>query len=721
MTKKLDFLKYLYDKYGDYKIHYVNIANPSENWKTEKLYSKSYEKSKSDSNLRKIMSDEVILDIEEKNHLANIKVILIDKNWKYQVWDTGSRGYHVSLIFPQLLDYPLEARNKVRKYIIKQFGCDESKSSEKTWLATEHTPHFKTGKEKTLLEEYIAGTDNRDNDFTPDILRVAEQAVKELSKPKKKEIIDKEFLKDPLLKYVLNNKITRGDRNNILFKNLAVGLVQAGLENGDIQNYAETIIANCPGKTVSEFMGWVRKAFNDEITQYNKYELNEWCEKHGYPIQYKVTDGEHFILENMSIKDLWNTKWNNYIEAQAVWRDLCFYNMIGTILDERENDLRVHVIFSSFTSSGKDEGINLVHDVLKQMGYVTARPTEVTDRTLLGAVNQPAFEFNQQHDLEEGEIKEVPIRKDSEKTRQVAWRNPVDYGYLKNHHWIGYSEAEIVLKPSGYNRHIQVILRQAMDEKRYVEKGVQGIKVAFYTNTSFLLTTHPLPNIIISLLTNGLFQRCMYYDKKLSEEDKNHIASKILEAQFSSKKEKYDVAIYDKELLKRLKDMKTWYEETKDKIDLEEGLVKCAAEKQDMIKGNYAYLNPEDQDILDAIMRRGIKNAKRVAKLHAITEKRIKITAKDLGVGFRLLDTCVGSVKYMLLNTSPHEKQRFALLNILRKRGELSLMELYAELKRTLGIKSPKKLKEIIQAAEREGMVITKTQGKYKIIAIKEQ
>ena len=77
-------------------------------WTSEKILFKLTNEERNQFNLRKQFPSEIILDIEEKYKLDEIKRKLLEKNWSYKIWDTGSRGYHISLVFSNLKEQPLE-------------------------------------------------------------------------------------------------------------------------------------------------------------------------------------------------------------------------------------------------------------------------------------------------------------------------------------------------------------------------------------------------------------------------------------------------------------------------------------------------------------------------------------------------------------------------------------------------------------------------------------
>ena len=339
----------------------------------------------------------------------------------------------------------IELRNRIRKYVIQYFETDEKLAKESQWLALEYTPHMKTGNIKTLNDfNNLKSTNVIDN-------TIIEYCKLQLENEKKSQTENKQILKDynksdPYLKYAMENVITSGDRNNILFKNLAIGLVQSNLTRKEILPYAEQVIANCTGKSVGEFMGWVDKALKGMMNDYNKTELVQWSLNYNHPILYKLYDNEE-LIDFMTIKQLWDEIWNHKISSQEVWKDLCFYNMLGTIINEKEDDYRVHVIFASDSGTGKDEGINLVRDILERLEYNTKKPSTITDKTLVGGINQSSIDFNVKWQLSEDE----PVKGNK------VWRSPVENGFLEDTDWMAFGESEFILKPSAYNKHIQLI------------------------------------------------------------------------------------------------------------------------------------------------------------------------------------------------------------------------------------------------------------------------
>ena len=96
-------------------------------------------------NNRTILPCEVVLDIEEPIRFQDI-MSQVEKEFNcYMAYFTGSKGYHIHLYF----DRKITPEEKL--FIIKYYGCDEAKATERCMIALENCPHWKTGGIKTLV------------------------------------------------------------------------------------------------------------------------------------------------------------------------------------------------------------------------------------------------------------------------------------------------------------------------------------------------------------------------------------------------------------------------------------------------------------------------------------------------------------------------------------------------------------------------------------------
>lgn len=710
--EKQKILKYISEKYPDMPMLYIQNFIPTR-WTQEKNILDLTPKEIEECNLRKIFPDEIIIDIEEEaaalKHLESTMELL---QYSYKLWQTGSRGYHASMIFPELLYYSKKERNAIRKHIIKLFNADESKSSEDTWIQLEGEKHFKINPElnkyKVLVNNENRGENKLSFAIKTEIENLRKQAVY------KPEIIEdfRDFTSSPFFKWVLETKINNGDRNNILFKNLAIALVKSGFNREQILTYANQIVNNCPGTSVSSFMGWVDKAMEGELTDFNHFELIQWAGKHGHPQFFDKVAGAEKTEAILTTKDLWRNVWNNKpIGEQPIWCELLFHNVLGTVLDEKEKDMRVHVIFTSQTSSGKDEGIDLAQEVLEHLDYETSTPTDITDKTLVGGVNNIIEEYNSKHGLDPK--LNTSIMKGS---KELKYRDPIKQGELAHVHWMGIPESEFIFKPGPHNRQLQTILRQAMDKKRRIEKGVAGTMICINTNTSFVITTYPIADAMSKVLHNGLFQRCLYYNKIMQTHERNNI-DKILQS-FKwnlTLRANYNHKEWMAKLETRLKQIKSWYDLNKDKIQIYDGMDNYISGLVTEYKKTYDELPEGDKSLMDAIVTRGHNTIDKLIHHNAIYKMSSKITSEDIDEAFALLRLCFDSIKG-LMNTTPTTDKKINILCNVLNGGELSTMMLHKLIENKMKIKSPNERNKLIKIAIDRGEIEVRQEGNRKFL-----
>jgi hypothetical protein len=684
IDKRKQFVDNLKKDYPEMKVHFVNQTE-KHMWESEKLLKNLTNDELEIFNLRKSRPNEIIFDVENENDVNLVKDRLQKRQLKYEMWHTGSRGYHFSVIFDNLQDFDLELRNRIRKHYIKDVGTDEALSRESQYVSLEYTPHFKTGKDKYLFDTWDTTPDM--NHVPDDTIEYCQKDIERLKAPRISEADEddredfKDFLNDPYLKYVLSKKIIDGGRNDVLFKNLAIGLVKSGLLREEILRIGQAIVNNCPGKNINEFMGWADKALAGLLTDYNKAELNSWALKYEHPVYYKFED---INLDNLlTIEQLWDILWNYRLACQDEWKELCLYNLISTVIDEREDDLRVHVMFSCDSTAGKDEGLNITQKILDRLDYVTFRPSTATDKTLVGGVNQMQLEIN---------------TKNKNKGKEENNNSAIEKGILQRANWIGYGESETVFKPRAHNQDLHIILRQAMDSSRQVNKGVGGLMVDLNTNATFAFTTYPISNIVSQLMENGLFQRILYFHKLLTKEEHNKISRHIQRMRFDPLiKTNFDENKYINLLCQKLKELKGWYDENKFKLIANEDNYNHIDELRQAYEDyDLSVLNDDDKRIMFSMIRRHINTIFKITLISAIIDNKATFTIQHISKGFKLLKTCLNSVKEILLNVKKSDKHVIALLYTLKKQS-LPTMTLHEILENNARMKSPNARSSLIK------------------------
>lgn len=100
------------------------------------------------ANNRTTLQPEIVLDIENPKQLPTIQAFLNKYHIEHECWTTGSRGYHIHIIEPELAQTTDKEAAAWKATFIRNFGADTMKKSTNAMIALENTPHWKTGKTK---------------------------------------------------------------------------------------------------------------------------------------------------------------------------------------------------------------------------------------------------------------------------------------------------------------------------------------------------------------------------------------------------------------------------------------------------------------------------------------------------------------------------------------------------------------------------------------------
>ena len=164
---KVLYLQKLCNKYGDFyitnsfrgedeELHWFKHRSIIECWESEKglwFLSKATH--------RTCLKCEIVLDMDEDISLLRLNRICdsLEKkyNFQYKAYSTGSKGYHIHILVPEMIHETYDKRKKMRLSLIGKttgWDMDGLKISEKSMIAIENIPHWKTGNIKTLVREY---------------------------------------------------------------------------------------------------------------------------------------------------------------------------------------------------------------------------------------------------------------------------------------------------------------------------------------------------------------------------------------------------------------------------------------------------------------------------------------------------------------------------------------------------------------------------------------
>lgn len=157
------YLQYLCNKYGDFKVAYAYKVGDKIVWSKHRSVLDCWHSDEGiifleRANNRSILSCEIVFDIDHDTSLERAETICRDLQKKYglgsKLYHSGSKGYHIHVIHEDLTLYQPRDREKIRQFLLKEYDCDLLKKSEHTMMALEYVPHWRTGKEKTLIAEY---------------------------------------------------------------------------------------------------------------------------------------------------------------------------------------------------------------------------------------------------------------------------------------------------------------------------------------------------------------------------------------------------------------------------------------------------------------------------------------------------------------------------------------------------------------------------------------
>jgi len=165
MTKRC-YLQTLANKYGDFKIAHAWMDGDGLHWSKHRSVLECWESEAllpflDKANNRTQLACEVVLDIdaptieEARPKARAICDQLDDAKIKYGAFFSGSKGYHIHVIFPELITFP-QAKRTLRQSLIDMVGADACKIADGSMITLEWSPNNKTGQ----LKRFVRGEPN---------------------------------------------------------------------------------------------------------------------------------------------------------------------------------------------------------------------------------------------------------------------------------------------------------------------------------------------------------------------------------------------------------------------------------------------------------------------------------------------------------------------------------------------------------------------------------
>jgi archaellum biogenesis ATPase FlaH len=237
-------------------------------------------------------------------------------NW---VADNSRNGYHIFIPTSNLESInDEEVRNKIRELYIDAFDCDFAKKSLNGVISIPNRPHF-----KTMINHGVIEVVEGDIYTIPNgKISVAKSKVSESKKYNAEMLVDKDFEHyfetDAFFSYIKNNIIPDGtSRWNTILPNLAIAAIKSGKPDDEINAMLRPILAkSLPGKSYSEFKGWLKKARKEEINDYNAIQLNNWAAKYTKIPQFYELKVKLNAIEELEKEDKKNTLFKVYKDSE---------------------------------------------------------------------------------------------------------------------------------------------------------------------------------------------------------------------------------------------------------------------------------------------------------------------------------------------------------------------------------------------------------------------
>jgi hypothetical protein len=321
-------LEYYESKFGDFTVAHAEDGDKFSPWKklSEVLPSERHT-----INLRFIFPTEVVFDCETEQTKDGVVKLLKEKKYGFTLWKTGSRGFHVHMFIPALDEMPPDMRGEIKGIYIEKFGGDEKMKEPRRMIALEGRPHFKTGNQKTLLEEY---GDPENNVLETEVFikmherlkGAAVQTVPSSKKPKPGAIRYGERLYLHCREIGRKEKLPQGNRHNIFLKNMAIGAVL--FEDPQFMEGILEDICVAQGMKNKEYKGWLGSAKKGKYNTFNVPEMITFLKESKLPVYQPVSPIRKEFKMGIIYQDEENQYWTynpkNKIEPYSLLTNFVF-------------------------------------------------------------------------------------------------------------------------------------------------------------------------------------------------------------------------------------------------------------------------------------------------------------------------------------------------------------------------------------------------------------
>lgn len=682
-----EFLEKLYHNFGDFEVTKLIKKGKEVTGSKWVKYSEVRETPKAEfMNCRSVLAEELILDLEEPERLNEIKEMLDKEKYTYEVWATGSRGYHIRLIFEEYKNLPEDIKPKVKEFQIKKYGCDTSKKSNRNVIALEYANHFKTGNPKTLIQTVV----EQDNKFNKEILDYVEQLKEEqqgLESFKESIGITVSEIQEPYLKLGLETKLPEGDRNNVYMKNMIALVYHSSLEPSKKEELMKRLAEN-QEQTLSSCEGWIQKA--KEGYKYNRVEIIKWAKKYGIKNLYaqevepqkERTKTVELIEKNKDYEPIkmFINDFDKYCYNSKFSGVLHFHSLLGQKIKEvfifkngtDKIDQRINVFIVQPSGTGKGKGMNFLFSVGRAIGLNCSLLTDFSDSALIGSYEKGT--------KREGNIKLT--------------------GLFEEADVIGCEEAESIFEKQVYKegtvRRFNTAFNTIGTATNNIFKPLRYGTINFYPSFSGSFASVMFQDFHIQI-KSGFFQRqLVYIQEEAIEKRLLNLSEDIKRVSFTtSKSKRQEVSVSENNLLQVYNEVFEGLKKYAEKTEFEEeqGLNEYIKELlEELFIETSRVQNSEIMGILFSFLSRWTEQLYKLAFHSVIIRRSSTIQKQDIDYAFSIMVRCYDNLLFFLEKNAQQifqdknvDKLRY-IYGMLKNEPRVNATEILNALKEKFGI-----------------------------------
>ena len=312
-----------------------------------------------------------------------------------------------------------------------------------------------------------------------------------------------------------------------------------------------------------------------------------------------------------------------------------FYVILGQWLKDVKivfgsevKSLRISVFWVQNSRTGKGQLIKILERIAKLLGLKTTRETYVNEAGIIGTINEHAIQHN---------YKGSKVLKEGDE----GWENPITYGDLKDYDIVVFSEAKGLLLESNFKDNLLSELQEALDTPGIIRKKLRNqVPVEYECKASIFATTYYLSEVSKLLITQGYFQRNLFYMKEFTPEENDSLREKIIEMYRSRKT---NIEEFDKKCSEFANKIK--------KISRNERFLVCSSKAVDFLQEirkkfdlEIRKASGDELKILMSFSQTVIDISVIIAGIHCCLRNGEEINESEISLGYTFSKSCLDTI-----------------------------------------------------------------------------